>query len=1767
MRVLGISIWMYFIWIFIVGILLYFYTVNGTSFEAFQNSDTTFMLKNGSPDQTIFTNGVTGRYIRILSSRSQGDGYINLRQVMALDANGNNFALGKPVYTTSVYPGSKPGSVVTDGSDAVGSETNTWRSATDSNIKVEFLEIDLGAPQYISSLRIMGRADCCNDTKGNDRMKGLRIQVNADSDSVDAKASYKIKYLPTSKLSIDTSKVLEYNTGGSGSETWKPLTSSTDRLRYQQKLPIGAQLFSSNRNYSLLFGTDHTLYLYNTGTPYFVLWSFYTGSDSSYIFHQGTLGINILNTGSGKGSSPFSMTAGGSWIGSMGSIDNSSYLQVLDNGDLVIYSGSGNMIFHTDTGKTAIPVCVPQSSIYAFSSSDCFQLSDSLKSLATKIVELSTKGQTVEVNAAKQMQCNFQQYYNDNSCAVIEGRTSRARDTVAEVLNKPSVSVTGRISIATNIIYTRNAADTDGVDVSSSVNPGDMIYLGYGADIQGPFVAQSVSGGQSNPSITITKNYVGTYITGAIISIKPMILGNVLTTLTEPIKMSVSNTNIVASIYPGDSYISINSYSTSSSSGSGPAPDSPANIDIGDLVYVKADNCNGTDTDNGDGTCLGYLCGIGEMDMGNGTCKKYLCDSTNIGTTLQPNRVRDTDNGDGTCTAPTVYYTDCNTNETYTPSSESGTGSAGISKAALGPGTCTPTVASSDNVVYTYSYTLTLKRESYKYNIFEGVPMDPYRKSADNGNIPYLYNKSYGPFAVAMKPSTNKILIKPFRYAKKEVFTFCPGYDYTFKEAQGICSGLGAEVASRAQLEDAWKRGADWCGCSWLNNGTSQYPINTTIFPSDYIVNGQNASGWCGGPTPGIRECFYTNGINKACVTCYGIKPPSGTQYVESFRSAYTAKNSQPASMTTTAIWNDPNLATVPVDLDSSGNFILNPTAAWRAKADLWAKYSINPQYGIPKYTWSASSAQVLGSQITPATARDKSLFETFFEAKGQCESNPSCTGITQVPKQIDPFTKKDLSYSIRTGTTLTASQAGEKTWTRSSTIGGSQPVNPYVPVTAMQDNSINLRALPKEGIVNARLYKSTYNDGIFNGTYTSLVAGSNSGNLQIMSNSIKINLLTPDLESRIKINGVNLLVGQPYSVTVVVKSTSTTNPCKIQLERYDRTTVYPTERATWGNETPGSIDQGSYGKYGNFTTIEAAKRICEATVGCAGISQNNATHMYSLRAGSTLYYAGPDKTSLINYSDTQYTSWLLNQSGGINSFNLTSEFVGYKWTFIATTSTPNFLITKTSAASEVTLEFNLLEITGGIDKSIFILGPAIPNSTINVNRVKPISEGVQCLSGYYDSDGFCNKCPAGQYSAAGATTCMSCPQGTYTDKEGSTSCIPCPAGKYSSIMGATSCADTCAAGTYGNKGGSGTVQDCQPCRQGTYNPNPGSTYCVQCPKGTYNDTTGGSSLASCKTCPQGTTTARSGTKMLALCIGCQAGSAYIGGGSTYTGGTCTPCNPGTYSPDAGAFTCLSCAEGTSSTAGATSCTKCDAGYYALSSSPQCLRCDPGYYSGKMASSCKACEPGTVSSADRTQCIPCKAGQYSPGTTDTCQTCPTNTYSPASAATCCTVGQYYSVKGKKCEPCPLDFYNDKLPPEDSTAVITKCKPCPGIYKDPTIYYGTMQNGSMQYGSTTSGSTAGGINMGQYYHGYAGITVEAPKCTSATGATAASLCVTTKCIYVPEMARSTYQGAYVHIGWNAYYKPHNGRDVNKNNNITEVYKDSDYYTYINWPTFE
>ena len=128
-------------------------------------------------DQSINTDNYTGRYIRIKPSLNDGDGFMYLSQVMVYNLLGINIALGKPTYATSTLEGSSPPSSVVDGTTELLNSTKIWHSAS-SNRNYEFLEIDLGSSQPISSIRILGRGDCGNDIGCNERMLNLRVEIN-----------------------------------------------------------------------------------------------------------------------------------------------------------------------------------------------------------------------------------------------------------------------------------------------------------------------------------------------------------------------------------------------------------------------------------------------------------------------------------------------------------------------------------------------------------------------------------------------------------------------------------------------------------------------------------------------------------------------------------------------------------------------------------------------------------------------------------------------------------------------------------------------------------------------------------------------------------------------------------------------------------------------------------------------------------------------------------------------------------------------------------------------------------------------------------------------------------------------------------------------------------------------------------------------------------------------------------------------------------------------------------------------------------------------------------------------------------------------------------------------------------------------------------------------------------------------------------------------------------------------------------------------------
>jgi hypothetical protein len=94
----------------------------------------------------------------------------------------------------------------------------------------------------------------------------------------------------------------------------------------------------------------------------------------------------------------------------------------------------------------------------------------------------------------------------------------------------------------------------------------------------------------------------------------------------------------------------------------------------------------------------------------------------------------------------------------------------------------------------------------------------------------------------------------------------------------------------------------------------------------------------------------------------------------------------------------------------------------------------------------------------------------------------------------------------------------------------------------------------------------------------------------------------------------------------------------------------------------------------------------------------------------------------------------------------------------------------------------------------------------------------------------FCDECPAGTYSAAGASVCTDCEAGKFKEVAGvNIACDECEAGKFSELTGQTSsatCID-CMAGTYSAAGAS----FCTDCEAGKYSA-AGAAFCTDCEAG-----------------------------------------------------------------------------------------------------------------------------------------------------------------------------------------------------------------------------------------------------------------------------------------------------------------------------------------------
>jgi hypothetical protein len=116
------------------------------------------------------------------------------------------------------------------------------------------------------------------------------------------------------------------------------------------------------------------------------------------------------------------------------------------------------------------------------------------------------------------------------------------------------------------------------------------------------------------------------------------------------------------------------------------------------------------------------------------------------------------------------------------------------------------------------------------------------------------------------KPTKPKKAKKEKYTDKKEVFLI---YNkYTYDEAKEICKLYKGRLATEADLEKAFKSGANWCNWGWLEGKRIAYPVQEKYWEQVEKVH----KGHCG-PTAGINKISNINPTKKYSVNCYGIKP------------------------------------------------------------------------------------------------------------------------------------------------------------------------------------------------------------------------------------------------------------------------------------------------------------------------------------------------------------------------------------------------------------------------------------------------------------------------------------------------------------------------------------------------------------------------------------------------------------------------------------------------------------------------------------------------------------------------------------------------------------------------------------------------------------------------------------------------------------------------------------------------------------------------------
>ena len=96
-----------------------------------------------------------------------------------------------------------------------------------------------------------------------------------------------------------------------------------------------------------------------------------------------------------------------------------------------------------------------------------------------------------------------------------------------------------------------------------------------------------------------------------------------------------------------------------------------------------------------------------------------------------------------------------------------------------------------------------------------------------------------------------------------------PNNIYTYNDAKAVCKAYDARLATYEEIENAYKKGAEWCGFGWSADQMALYPTQHKTWKKLQKKKGHEHD--CG--RPGINGGFVAYKDAPFGVNCYGHKP------------------------------------------------------------------------------------------------------------------------------------------------------------------------------------------------------------------------------------------------------------------------------------------------------------------------------------------------------------------------------------------------------------------------------------------------------------------------------------------------------------------------------------------------------------------------------------------------------------------------------------------------------------------------------------------------------------------------------------------------------------------------------------------------------------------------------------------------------------------------------------------------------------------------------